>query len=240
MKKSMDEKRWLAYQSIHRKIETQGGGDDKIADVSPLEQVENYKRYAELFQRFAPPQKFSRLLDVGAGNGAETKAFIEAGYEVVAIGFGIDNVEYAKKHFDVNILDLDMHDLSTKFKKESFDAAIVIHTFEHSISPFIFLGELYHVLVTGGKVLLDVPDFNNPAMRTIWHTNLLYPDQIEYYFNYWGFKKIFCFSGITRSQSKRQFIFEKRSPEDPDFKDNYGYLHWILDQLGQPKSYFRE
>lgn len=235
----MDTQRWHAYQSVNRKIETQGKGVDKVCEDIPSAQVAVFKRtYVDTLVKVAPPDLYPNIIDIGAGNGAETQALIEAGYNATGIGFGEENISYAKKEFNLNLIELDMHDLSTQWHKETFNGALLCHTFEHSISPFIFLGELYHVLKIGAKVLVDVPSIQDIDMRTIWHTNLLYPDQIKYYFQYWGFQWQPMAIEIQRSQNAYQFLFEKLSPDHPEFKHNYGYLHWILDQLG-PNRFFK-
>jgi len=85
-----------------------------------------------------PPDKFPVLLNIGAGEGLETKILHDLGYKTVGMINGDINAKFAKENYRyTNILFVkhDMHDLP--FKSESFDAVYMNHTFEHSYAPFI-------------------------------------------------------------------------------------------------------
>jgi len=219
----MDKRKWEAYLAIHKKAETGGRGVD-------TEPVETFFHYVEKVKEIMPPDKYPKLLEVGAGAGDETKAFMDAGYEVTGITFGIDNIKYAKEKYGITLLEIDMHDLPP-FWKNTFDGAIVIHTLEHALAPIVVIGELYFVLKDYGRVYVAVPDPNAEQSKVIWHTSLLYPEQVKYYFEYWGFKTIR--SGETHGRQgwdKYEFAFEKLPPGHPDFK-NWGYLQHIYRRL---------
>ena len=190
---------WEAYICIQKKAETQGRNVDKAP-------VENFTRFASLLKKHAPPDAYPRLLDIGAGCGAESKAFKDAGYEVTGLTFGIDNIAYAEKHYGIYLSGMDMHDLS-HLTNGYFDCAVLIQTFEHALAPFIVVGELYHVLREGGIVLIDIPEPNLPQHHTIWHVNLMLPRQVKWLFKLWGFELIYpkpmIFSNYTMLYKKR-------------------------------------
>jgi len=207
-------KKWEAYLAIHEKVETGGKGIDKTTrkQLQPL---------IDIFTKYVPPQEYKHVLDIGAGFGLETKMLMEKGYKVTGITLGKDNIKYAKEKFGIELLEMDMHNL--KFAPNTFDAIFMCQTFEHALSPWILVLEMRFVLRDGGRVFLDVPDPDDPAMHTIWHTNLLYPNQIKSLFKRAGFKEV-----ADLSQKHRlKFIFEKLPDNHPDFKHYWGYIQHI-------------
>lgn len=189
--------KWYKLLSLAMKVETGGKG----VDESPRE---SFIPFVETFAQYCPPEKHTYVLDIGAGCGAETSVLIEKGYKVVGITFGEENVKYAKEKFGIDLLEMDMHNL--QFPKKYFDAVFMIQTFEHSLSPWLFILELRKVLKDGGRVFLDVPDPDDEEMlKTIWHTSVFYPNQIKALFHKAGFKEV-----VDVSQKHRlAFLFEK-------------------------------
>lgn len=208
--------KWEAYLAIQKKAETEGRGLDK----QPPQATQHY---IQEIVKHIPPEKYPKLLDIGAGTGEETKALVDAGYQVIGITFGKDNIAYAQRDFKVKLLEMDMHNLTLSPKL--FDAVIMIHTFEHALAPHIVIGETRYVLRDGGRVYLAVPDPDKLESKTIWHTNLLNRKQIIDLFKYWGFKLL----GSTESEAREkwEFIFEKLPDNHPDFKHNWGYIQHI-------------
>lgn len=208
-------KKWDALLNIARKAETGGRGVDKT-------RKEAFVPFVETFAEYAPPEKFQFILDVGAGCGSESSALMGKGYKVIGITFGEDNIKYAKEHFGIDLLEMDMHNL--QFPDGYFDGAFMIQTFEHAFSPWLFIIELRRVLRDGGRVFLDVPDPDDEEMlKTIWHTSVLYPNQIKALFWKAGFKEV-----VDLSQKHRlAFLFEKIP--DGEFK-MWGYVKHIFTQ----------
>lgn len=183
-------------------------------------------RLATLF----PPSKYPKLLNIGGGVGNEALYLTSKGYDVTMITLSRLNVEKAKAK-GVNVIEMDMHDLH--FPANSFDAAYMSHTYEHCLSWFQMLGELFYVLRDGAVVYVIVPYWGLPTEEPIakpgpagpapvTHTNLVTPEQIIWQFNYWGFKLLGDDSINTQS-----FWFEKRpGPENP----RWGMLHWAYDE----------
>lgn len=146
---------------------------------------------------YIPPDKFPRLLDIGVGEGYETKLLRDLGYDVIGIIMGQINLEFAYEHYpDITFVEDDMHDLP--FPSESFDAVYMNHTFEHSYAPFIFLLELYCVLKLHGRVLIIIPSFKEITDPTIGnegrlshhHPNVLCYNLFKQMFESAGFKII--------------------------------------------------
>jgi len=201
--------------SICRKIESDGKG----ADTTDREGI---RQYVKACVDNIPPKEFPKMLDLGAGDGTETSLLIEYGYDVTGLTLGIDNVTEAMKKYNISLLEHDMHFLA--FPPKFFDAAIYIQAFEHYLSWYVGLGELYFVLRPGARVYVDYPNPDEESMRTIWHTNLQYPQQVRWSFEYWGFQEI---KYNTENDNRWQQTFERLSEGDSRFK-NYGYLQHIL------------
>jgi len=209
-------KKLEAYLAIQKKAETGGRGVDE-------EPVETFQHYVEKIKQIMPPDKYPYILEIGAGAGSETKALMDAGYKVTGITFGKDNIRYAKENYDIDLIEMDMHNL--ELPEGIFDGVVMIHTFEHALAPHMVVGEIRYVLKDGGRVYLVVPDIKE---QTIWHTNLLYPDQIVAMFKFWGFKDLKQTELKSRSGGdKWEFAFEKLPSNHPDFQHNWGYIQHI-------------
>jgi SAM-dependent methyltransferase len=211
---------WDSYLCISRKAETGGSGNDHM-DLNKLQP------YIDEFYTLVPADRYRKVLDIGAGDGGETKLLLQKGYEVVGMTFGNDNIEMAKTQYSINLVDADMHVLD--YPPDTFDAIFLLQTFEHFLSPFVACLEMWRVLKTGGRIYICVPDPDNDKEWTIWHTNLLYPKQIINLFNLCGFS---CIHQDLQKQvediDKRypRFVFEKLSK---DAIDKWGYLRFIHD-----------
>jgi len=209
-------RKWSALLQIPLKAETGGKG----LDSTPKEQFEHY---VQIFAEHCPPENYPRVLDIGAGWGAETAALREKGYSPIGITFGQENIRQAKEKFSVDLLEMDMHVL--QFPDGFFDAAFSIQTFEHTFAPWLHILELRRVLRDGGRVFLDLPDPDDQAMlETIWHTSVLYPNQVKALFAKAGFKQV----GDLSQKHRLQFFFEK-IPDDG--WEMWGYVRFIMERL---------
>ena len=107
-----------------------------------------------------PPEKYNKILDIGAGEGKETSILKDLGYNPTGIITGEDNKRWAKEHYHgIEFIDCDMHDLP--FPNNSFDAIYTNQVFEHAYAPFIFLLECYSVLKPGGLFYICTPKFED-------------------------------------------------------------------------------
>ena len=206
-------KKWNALLNVPRKAETGGKGVDEA-------QPESFVPFVETFKEYAPPEKYPRILDLGAGCGAETKVLMENGYQVVGITFGADNIRYAEEKFGIHLLEMDMHNLL--FPKSYFDGVFSVQSFEHAFAPWLVIIELRRVLRDGGRVFLDLPDPDDEEMlRTIWHTSVLYPNQVKALFWKAGFDEV----GDVSKRHRLGFFFEKIP--DGQF-EMWGYVRYVV------------
>ncbi len=98
-----------------------------------------------------------RLLEVGCSSGYLLKALERQEYEL----YGVEPGEGAAKFFrDHNRL-ADIENCffeETAYPEYSFDAVLLIQTFEHAIHPTEFLSKVRSLLKSNGKLFIEVPD----------------------------------------------------------------------------------
>lgn len=167
---------------------------------------------------FIPPKVFPKMLDIGAGEGLETKVLADLGYDVVGIIRGKVNIEFAKTHFpEITFVECDMHDLP--FPSNSFDSAYLNQVFEHAYAPFIMLLELYCVLREGGRVWVAMPHFkekNDPSANpdinliTHHHPNIICENLLSQMFEKTGFKVLYRGSVYGNSYFDNVYLLEKQ------------------------------
>lgn len=111
--------------------------------------------YIKLMEKYLP-RKSIKILEIGAGDGAETRMFMDYGYKnITGITVGRENCSRGKELYNVDLQFMDMH--FTSFPNQSFDAIIGFQTYEHTPSPLLLGLEFNRLLVPGGKVLMQVP-----------------------------------------------------------------------------------
>ncbi len=187
---------WNVYLSIAKKTETDGVGNDH-ADIS------TFKHVVDGFSKYIPQDKYPNVLDLGCGDGGETKTLLDKGYNVIGITLGADNVRMAKESYEIDLIETDMNILN--FKPNSFDAIYSVHSFEHVFSPFITCLEMWRVLRVGGRCCISIPDPDaNNSYDGLWHYNLLYTNQIIKMFEMCGFTTI---EGNDKSNNSFNFVF---------------------------------
>jgi SAM-dependent methyltransferase len=205
--------KWEKMMRVTRKVETGGVGDDRSA-------VEQLTPRVALFVKHCPPTRFKRVLDEGAGAGVETALLVKEGYEVKGTTFGKDNIDIAKKEYNVDLVEMDMHDL--QFPDKSFDAIFTVQVFEHAFASWLAITEARRVLRDGGRVFLDVPSPDYPdILNGIWHTSVLSADQWTALFKKAGFKLVTDEGTVPHNYT---LVYEKLP--DGNFP-SWGYIEYL-------------
>ncbi len=196
---------WNSYLAISNKIDCDGHGIEysNLNDTSSSGLV----YYVNEFCDNVPLFQYTKILDIGAGNGGETKVLIDKGYTVTGITLGKDNIKFAKEKYNVDLIEMDMNHLD--FLINSFDAVMMIQTFEHFLSPFIATIEIWRALRKDGLCYLDVPCPLDKPMWSVNHTNLLYVDQIINMFSMCGFELVKELS--KKKEHRIRLLFKKLS-----------------------------
>ncbi len=216
---------WNSYTAISNKVDCDGLG----ADYSNLDDTTSsgLVYYVNEFCYNVPLSQYPKILDIGAGNGGETRLLTDKGYSVIGITMGIDNVKMAKELYDIDLLNTDMNHLD--FEINSFDAVMMIQTFEHFLSSFIATIELWRVLRINGLCYLDVPCPLDKEMWNINHTNLLYADQLINMFSMCGFELVKQLS--NKNEHRIRLIFKKLSISKIRNWEQLRYIHQLRNKV---------
>jgi SAM-dependent methyltransferase len=216
---------WNSYTAIPNKVDCDGLG----ADYSNLDDTTSsgLVYYVNEFCYNVPLSQYPKILDIGAGNGGETRLLTDKGYSVIGITMGIDNVKMAKELYDIDLLNTDMNHLD--FEINSFDAVMMIQTFEHFLSSFIATIELWRVLRINGLCYLDVPCPLDKEMWNINHTNLLYADQLINMFSMCGFELVKQLS--NKNEHRIRLIFKKLSISKIRNWEQLRYIHQLRNKV---------
>ena len=117
------------------------------------------------FAKFIPDRQ-TRLLDVGCGQGYASLKFKEMGYQqVTAITLSNEDVEATRKR-GIDSYNMDMTFLA--FENKIFDALWVRHALEHSPFPYLTLLEFNRVLIPGGFIYVEMPMPGTPRVLENW------------------------------------------------------------------------
>ena len=164
--------------------------------------------YVEIMDKFFPDKNI-RILEVGAGDGSETRLLTDHGYKnITGITVGRENVRRGKDLYGVDLLYMDMHFMD--FPNRSFDAVIGFQTYEHSPAPILLGLEFNRVLDVNGKIMMEVPTGINhfKPESNPHHLNVLEPWQAEGMFMRSGFSNI----QVEKYTKEMMYIYgEKKS-----------------------------
>ncbi len=162
-------------------------------DISVCERNYHTTESMRFITIFIPPYIYSKMLDIGCGEGREAYVLSQLGYDIIGITNGDINLKYAKEHFPkVDIISMDMHDL--EFPSQSFNTIYLHHTLEHSLSPFIQIIEMYCILTDEprGLIWVGLPEYKEPGDKDFnkeinilnhHHRNMLSPVLFKQLFN---------------------------------------------------------
>lgn len=104
-----------------------------------------------------------RMLDVGAGAGLFLNRAKQRGWEVFGVEPAPYGVEYAKKHFGIQMFQGVLQDADISPK--SFDAVILQDVVEHVTDPQELMIHAQKLLRPGGIVFLSTPNYGSLSRR---------------------------------------------------------------------------
>jgi len=105
-------------------------------------------------------QESSRVLDLGAGEGAFSQRLIDAGYDVVAVELDPARFQLKCPHYSLD-LNFDFWDKLG----QQFDTVVAIEIIEHLSSPRHFISNCLRLLKEGGSLLLTTPNLESWLSR---------------------------------------------------------------------------
>lgn len=100
----------------------------------------------------------ARVLDIGCGGGLFLRAIKEEGADAVGIDLADDNIVYAKKYFDIDVIKLPVeYDYWQANYQNSFDIITLWDVIEHVNDPIRTLRAAAQLVRPGGIVAFETP-----------------------------------------------------------------------------------
>ena len=110
------------------------------------------------------PQKNSRILDIGCGQGPFLELAKSKGFNPIGITLNDEDVKVCRsKGYDVFKMEQSFLD----FPDEYFDIIWARHVLEHSVFPLFTLSEYNRVLKKGGIIYIEVPGNNTDCKHEL-------------------------------------------------------------------------
>lgn len=99
-----------------------------------------------------------KLLDVGCGNGRYLRNMRSLGWQTEGVELNMQSAEFCRSTgLSVHNGDL----ASAQFPAASFDVITVRHVIEHIPTPHQFMAELTRILMPGGCLVVETPNFSS-------------------------------------------------------------------------------
>ncbi len=118
---------------------------------------EDTLRRVKLINKFTP--KNGSVLEIGSGYGFFLEEVRKHGHKVIGIEISNERREYSKKITNVKVLNVNLNEQILSIGK--FDTIALFQVLEHIIDPVIFLKNITKLVKPNGKVIIEVPNFND-------------------------------------------------------------------------------
>ena len=153
---------------------TEDRADDTTIDetlASSLESLDDALNYRDWIVDLSEPHLGASLLEIGAGHGTFTEAFVERG-SVCAVEPGQHAGSLLAERFDVDDRVDVVVGVTDDVESGDFDAAVMINVFEHIDDEVAALAAVSQRLAADGRLILWVPAFMllySPFDRKLGH-----------------------------------------------------------------------
>jgi SAM-dependent methyltransferase len=137
-------------------IDASGRFTERLLAASRLQARDTFEYFAG---RAGQRPRGARVLEIGCGLGDFLVLAREAGARVLGLELEGPYADFAEKHHDLSIVRGRVEDLDTQAR---FDLIALFHVVEHLEDPVGVLATLRPRLATGGRLLIEVPDFMGP------------------------------------------------------------------------------
>lgn len=128
-------------------------------------QLPDYKNIKLFLNKIKPGR--GKLLEIGANVGVFIKFLKTAGWDAIGIDPDKQAVDYAKTHFDINIMPITLE--ASDFKEETFDAVIMLHVIEHLSNPAGGIKIIYRILKNDGLMVIETPAYDTLMFKIFKH-----------------------------------------------------------------------
>jgi len=138
--------------------------------------------------------KECKILEIGSGDGFFLEKMYDYGYNITGIEISKQRRERSKKITKARIFDKDVSEIKNLGK---FDLVVLFHVLEHIHEPKIFLKNISKLLNSKGKIIVEVPNYNDFQIRTNnSYKNWQFQRAHIHYFTPKILKRIFRESGL--------------------------------------------
>ncbi|MBI1829471.1 MAG: class I SAM-dependent methyltransferase [Thaumarchaeota archaeon] len=118
-------------------------------------------RRFELIRKLAP--KNGKILEIGSGHGFFLELMRQKGYDITGIEISKEKRRISKKVTSAKVLDIDINTQIPHIN--DFDVMVMFHVLEHIINPIDFLKKIRNLLVSNGKIIVEVPNYNDFQLK---------------------------------------------------------------------------
>lgn len=139
------------------------------------------------------------LLEIGPGSGSMLYLFSKMGLKIKAIEPDPIAASWLEKYLNITVINKFFNEWVNEKKnkkiEQSFDWIVLTHVLEHIKYPNNFLIDLSKFLSKSGKIIIEVPNANNPYSDGKDWGHLFDPGHF-YYFNKKNLSKLIYRSGL--------------------------------------------
>jgi 2-polyprenyl-3-methyl-5-hydroxy-6-metoxy-1,4-benzoquinol methylase len=108
-----------------------------------------------------------RVLEVGCYVGVFLQSLKQEGWDVTGVELDTRAVEFARKHFDLTILNKPLESLDTASSHDNFDVVTMLHLIEHLDDPASTLAVAFRVLTPGGILVIETPTYDSLLFKLL-------------------------------------------------------------------------
>jgi 2-polyprenyl-3-methyl-5-hydroxy-6-metoxy-1,4-benzoquinol methylase len=152
------------------------------------------ERRAMLIKKLLPKSK--KILEIGSGDGFFLEKMKSFGYEMTGIEISSQRRYRSRKITKIKILNIDFSEEIPNIGK--YDAIVLFHVLEHLHNPIIFLKNIVKLLKPKGKIVVEVPNFNDYQNKiNINYKNWQLQRAHIHYFSPKILKNVFTLANLT-------------------------------------------
>jgi 2-polyprenyl-3-methyl-5-hydroxy-6-metoxy-1,4-benzoquinol methylase len=134
----------------------------------------------EIIFRYLKNKRFSKAIEIGAGNGYQSKILIDICDNLIATDMNSDRLYSAEENSKIELTVLDAEKIGSSFDKELFDFVYSSNLMEHLPDVDLCLQGCHQVLKDDGIIINILPNSNWRLLSSV----LYYPVKIMRLFDY--------------------------------------------------------
>lgn len=165
-----------------------------LGEINARRMWDNLKEYAPII--FSGPHK---VLDVGCATGGFLDEAKKDGWDCTGVELSQHAVDIARDEFGLNVL---RDDIMSSQLQTGFGLITMWHVLEHMIEPLAALSRARELLVSGGFLLIELPNWDSLGRvirKTKWselrppeHINYFTPPSLQHAVQKAGFAVVSC------------------------------------------------